>query len=47
MDYLLPGVRDNSWGKLYKNSKALEEGLGKEMLSIIKALKSSHIFHGI
>ena len=39
----LPGVRDYSWETLYKTSIALEDGLGKEMLWIIKTLKSSQI----
>lgn len=37
----LPGVRDYGWEALYKTSIALEDGLGKEMLWIIKTLKSS------
>lgn len=37
----LPGVRDYGWETLYKTSIALEDGLGKEMLWIIKTLKSS------
>lgn len=39
----LPGVRYYGWETVYKTSIALEDGLGKEMLWIIKTLKSSQI----
>ena len=39
----LPRVRDYGWETLYKTSITLEHGLGKEMLWIIKTLKSSQI----